>query len=172
MSNVDKKILITDTSVLINFLNIDRMDLLSQYPGLFFITEHVVDEITNAFQEQQSLLSIAITNEIITVVSINEEIELEIFNKLIKEHRLGVGECSAIACAINRKYCLAIDDITARKKAAKEDKDIIILNTQDIMVTLVQEQVLTVTEADLIKKRWENEYRFALKIKTFSEVMK
>lgn len=37
MLNTDKKILITDTSVLINFLNINRLDLLLLFLGKFLI---------------------------------------------------------------------------------------------------------------------------------------
>jgi predicted nucleic acid-binding protein len=169
--NSDTKILIIDTSVLINFLNINRIDLLSHYPGEFLITEHVVDEVITAYPVQVNLLYSSIADGIISVVSVNETIELEIFNKLLNEHRLGQGECSAIACAINRKFYLAIDDVTARKKAAKESHELIMINTQDIIITLIQSQVLTVAEADLIKIRWENEFRFALKIKSFSELM-
>jgi predicted nucleic acid-binding protein len=53
-TDINKKILITDTSVLINFLNINRLDLLIAYPGKFLITEHVIEEITIDFPEQQS----------------------------------------------------------------------------------------------------------------------
>lgn len=171
MPNADPKILITDTSVLINFLNIDRIDLLSHYPGMFFITEHVVHEVTTAYADQANILNQSLDDRIITVVSVNEEVELEIFARLLNEHRLGPGECSAIACAIHRKYYLAIDDMAARKKAAKESADLIMINTQDIIITLIKSQALTVAEADQIKARWESEFRFALKIKSFSELL-
>ncbi len=104
MANSDKKILITDTSVLINFLNIDRIDLLIAFPGKFLITEHVVDEITMDFQDQQNRLNLAITSGQLEVILVDSEQELQMYNELIKERRLGEGECSAIACAIHRKY--------------------------------------------------------------------
>lgn len=171
MSNANKKILITDTSVLINFLNIDRIDLLDLYPGLFFITEHVADEITNDFPHQQTRLNQAIEANTLTVVSVNGIEELKMFGDLIKDNRLGPGECSAIACAINRKYILAIDDVRARKQAAQKDQKLELITTQDIMVTLIQHNQLSVTEADSIKNIWEVEFRFALKFKSFSEIL-
>lgn len=171
MSNYNKKILITDTSVLINFLNIDRIDLLDSYPGSFFITEHVVDEITNDFPHQQFRLNRAIEDNILTVVSVNGEEELELFRDLTKDHRLGLGECSAIACAINRKYILAIDDVRARKQAAQKDQNLVLVTTQDIMVTLTRENLLGSTEAASIKHEWEEKFRFVLKFKSFSEII-
>ena len=171
MSNANKKILITDTSVLINFLNIDRIDLLDSYPGLFFITEHVADEITEDFPHQQARLNQAIEAKSLTVVSVSGIEELKIFGDLIKDHRLGLGECSAIACAINRKYILAIDDVRARKQAAQKDQQLELITTQDIVVTLIQHNQLDITEADLIKNLWEAEFRFSLKLKSFSEVL-
>ncbi len=68
MSNADKKILITDTSVLINFLNIDRINILSSYPGIFYITEHVIDEISKDYPHQQTRLKQAIEENILTEI--------------------------------------------------------------------------------------------------------
>src|SRR5579864_7498955 len=104
IENHNKKMLITDTSVLINFLNINKLDLLTVYPGTFLITEHVVEEITMDFPEQQALLNKAIKNSDLIVVKVDHENELQIYNKLIQKGQLGSGECSAIAFAINRSF--------------------------------------------------------------------
>ncbi|MEW6238151.1 MAG: hypothetical protein AB1656_22405 [Candidatus Omnitrophota bacterium] len=46
-----------DTSVLINFLRIDRADLLENHSGFsFFITDHVEQEITKRYAQQFSIL--------------------------------------------------------------------------------------------------------------------
>lgn len=171
MSNTDKKILITDTSVLINFLNIDRLDLLIAFPGKFLITGHVVDEITLDFQDQQNRLNLAIVSGQLEVISVDNEQELQLYNELIKERRLGAGECSAIACAIHRKYCLAMEDVRACKKTVELEPSIEILKTQDIMIKLIVDGVITVDEADLIKMDWQTNYRFSLKFKSFLEII-
>jgi predicted nucleic acid-binding protein len=170
LNNVDE-ILITDTSVLINFLNIDRVDLLLSYSGTFLITEHVVEEITVNFPDQRDRLNNAIENEILVVVSVTHETELVIYNELIKEGRLGSGECSAIACAIFRKCSLAIDDVRARKQANQQSAMLKIINTQDIIVKLIHDRVLSIEEADEIKQVWQMKYKFTLKIKSFTEVI-
>src|ERR1043166_6636787 len=127
MLNANKKILITDTSVLINFLNIDRLDLLLAFPGQFLITEHVVDEITMDFSNQKSRLNLATNNNQLEIITVDNEQELNLYNALIKEGRLGSGECSAIACAICRKYSLAMEDNHACKQAIKLENSIEIL---------------------------------------------
>ena len=47
-------IIVADTSVLINFLKVDRMDLIGAYPRQFLATDHVADEIADAYPEQQA----------------------------------------------------------------------------------------------------------------------
>jgi hypothetical protein len=171
MSAVKKKILITDTSVLINFLNIDRIDLLASFPGIFLITEHVVDEITTDFPDQRTRLNTAIENRTLTVVSVNSESELTLYNELMRDGRLGAGECSAIAYAINANCSLVIDDVRASKQAIKQDTKLEILQTQDIIVKLIIERVINVEEADSIKSEWQTKYRFAFKFKSFLEII-
>lgn len=169
MQNADKKILITDSSVLINFLNINRIDLLA-FPGKFLITEHVVEEITIDFPEQQAALTSAINNAQLTIVKVDQEKELNLYNDLSKEGRLGSGECSAIACAVNRRLSLAMEDSRACKQALKIEPTIEIFRTQDIMIKLITDGILTVDEADAIKLEWLTKYRFALKFKSFSDI--
>ena len=171
MPHADKKILITDTSVLINFLNINRLDLLISFPGKFLITGHVVDEITMDFPDQQTRLNSVITRGQLEVIAVDGEQELQLYNELIKERRLGAGECSEIACAINRKYSLVMEDARACKKTVELDSSIEIFKTQDIMVRLIIDGIVTIEEADLIKSDWQNNYRFASKFKSFTEIM-
>lgn len=171
MPNKDKKILITDSSVLINFLNINRLDLLISFPGKFLITEHVVDEITLDFPDQQSRLNSAISSGELEVITVDSERELQLYNELIKEGRLGAGECSAIACAISRKYSLAMEDARACKQTVKLEPSIEILRTQDIIVRLIIDRFITINEADSIKINWQTKHRFALKFESFSEIV-
>lgn len=140
-------------------------------PGKFLITEHVVEEITLDFPEQQNRLNSAISRGELEVINVDSEIELQLYNQLIKERRLGAGECSAIACAISRKYSLAMEDSRACKQTVKLEPSIEILKTQDIMTRLIVDRFITIDEADLIKIDWETNYRFAFKFKSFVEVV-
>ena len=46
-------IIVADTSVLINFLKIDRMDLIGRFPQRFLATDHVAAEISDNYPDQQ-----------------------------------------------------------------------------------------------------------------------
>ena len=167
----NNKIIITDTSVLINFLNINRIDLLENYSTNFFITTHVIDEVTQFYPRQQERLNLAIKNNLISIVDVNQLDELALFSQLSESGRFGAGECSAIACAICRHYSLAIDDVRARKQAEKLSPNLKIITTQDIVVQLIQQETLTVDEADKIKNEWRSEYKFLLKVESFGELV-
>ena len=60
-----------DTSVLINFLKIKRIDLLQECSYSFFITDHVQNEITECFPQQYSLLKSALDQNVLTKVTVN-----------------------------------------------------------------------------------------------------
>ena len=170
-STRDELILITDTSVLMNFININRLDLLDIFQGTFFITDHVISEITIDFPEQQKVLTNGIQAEILKVVSVDRPNELDLYNELIKSGRLGSGECSAIACAIERNYSLAMEDKNACKQAIKMMPNIKILRTHDIMVSLIIQGAISLHEADTIKDEWDQKYRFKMKFASFTDLI-
>jgi hypothetical protein len=61
MSTTSKQEVILDTSVLLNFVKIDRLDLLCQHPCYrFVVTNHVRGEVTDEFPEQIALIEEAI----------------------------------------------------------------------------------------------------------------
>ncbi len=164
-------IIVADTNILINFMNIGRLDLLVQHSHEFVITEHVREEITDCFAEQQLLLQSAIQNEDITEVQLTTLEELELFAQLTSVKRLGHGECSSIACAIHNGYIIAIDDKRATAEAQRVSADLTIMKTQDLVISMVDEKLISTEIADDMKKTWEEEHRFRLKIDSFSELI-
>ena len=54
-------IVVADTSVLINFLRIDRMDLIGAHPASFIATDHVAAEIADTYPEQQARYAAALS---------------------------------------------------------------------------------------------------------------
>ncbi len=95
--------------------------------------------------------------------------ELTDFSALVARKNLGNGECSAIAVAKNRSMPLAIDDRRARNRATEFESSIMLLSTESLMVDLIQDDMLTVTEADAIKLDWETNHSFKLKFTSFAE---
>lgn len=166
------QIIIADTSVLINFLNVDRLDLLTKYAEHLYISEHVLEEITGCYISQKQKLHNAIKNNTLSIIVVNQIDELILFTKLHESGRLGAGECSAIACAICRNYTLAMDDVRARKQAEKMSQNVRIINTQAIMLSLITQKKLTIAEADQLKNEWRDKHKFLLKFASFDELIK
>jgi len=167
--NPKKLVLITDTSVLINFLVVDLVPKLVQLSGYeFWITDHVVNEISDHYDTQLGRLLTAIKNGQLREISVNSLSEVEQFAKLTKLG-LGVGECSAMSVAITRGHHIAIDDKTAIKRLLAITTAVAVFTTSDLVILLIQQAIITVDYADKIKLEWEQQYRFKLPFTSFSE---
>lgn len=170
-----KAIAVADTSVLINFLRIDRMDLIGAHPTSFIATNHVAIEIADTYPDQQARYVAALAAGQIDQHSIDDAVELEIFLRLAKRGRLGAGERSAIAVALNRGCALAIDDSRAIHRALEEagiaDNALKILRTQDIVVELIRGGIVSIEAADAIHADWVANHRFRLKISSFRDIL-
>lgn len=168
-------IVVADTSVLINFLRINRMDLISRYPGRFLATDHIKSELADDYPEQQTRYDTAVSAGLLDTCSITGTAEVALFARLGPGVRLGAGECSAIAVALSRGYAIAIDDNRAINAALREAEmvqaQLVVLRTQDIIVSLIRASVLTLDEADNIKADWEQRHRFRLKIHSFRNLL-
>ena len=163
---------VLDTSVLINFLRVGRLDLLRDHPDYtFIVTDHVRAEIGEHFKEQIEAINGAVTDGTLVEITVTDTAELEIFGKLSSARSLGSGECSAVAVAINRALPVALDDVRAQKKAKAFHADIDLLDTAKLMISLIQHNVLDLEAADAIKVEWETRFRFKLKISSFGELL-
>jgi predicted nucleic acid-binding protein len=163
---------IIDTSTLINFLAVDRLDLLTENPRFrFIVTEHARAEVTDHYPDQLIRLQTALdagTIQECPVVAIDE---LRLFSQLAATRQLGPGECATIAAAGRPDHALAIDDKLAQKKARNHFPDLVILTTSQIMVELIRDKRITVADADAIKESWAAHCRFVLKIGSFQELL-
>jgi predicted nucleic acid-binding protein len=168
-------IVVTDTSVLINFLKIDRMDLVGRYPAGFLATDHVREEISDRYPAQAERYAAAIRAGWLTEEAVNDPVEVALFGRLSATPRLGPGECSAIAVALNRRHALAIDDSRAIRHALREagiaGRALAILRTQDVVVELIRTGVLTIEQADRIKLDWETHHRFRITAPSFASLL-
>lgn len=168
-------IVVADTSVLINFLLINRMDLIAAHPASFITTDHVAAEIADIYPAQQARYAAALHAAQITEQRIDNSAELEMFLRLATKGRLGAGERAAIAVALSRGYALAIDDARAIRRALQEaalgENALMILRTQDIVIDLIREGTISVEAADAILLDWASNRRFRLKIKSFRDYL-
>jgi predicted nucleic acid-binding protein len=146
-------VVITDTSVLVNFLCIDRMDLIARHPHRFMITGHVMKEITDHYPEQQARLNAALADGTLELVTVCGDAALDLFRILSETGRLGAGKSAAIACAMANNYAIAIDDRAGAAQARQMKVDLVVLGSQDIMVHLIRSGAIEVGEADDIKNK-------------------
>ena len=164
-------VVVTDTSVLVNFLRIDRMDLIGCHSSRFVITDHVAAEISDYYPEQQARLEAALAAGIIAQISVSGDIELGLFRDLNDTRRLGPGESAAIAYAIANDHALAIDDRAAAGQARRLKPNLVVLGTQDIIVHLIRAGDIALDEADQIKDTWATQHRFRLTIDSFRNLL-
>jgi hypothetical protein len=161
---------VLDTSTLINFVRIGRIDLLTAHPLYsFLVTDHVRAEFSEHYPEQLATVSSAVAAGELTELSVNSAEEVEDFTTLMALKTLGSGECSAIAVAKSRSLTLAIDDIRARKQATSFHRDLTFLNTADLVVSLIQAGRVTIEDADKMKLNWEENHRFRLPFGSFKD---
>jgi predicted nucleic acid-binding protein len=162
-------VVITDTSVLINFLVLDQAELLTHLPNhRFVVTDHVRAEVTDHFPDQLRRLESAFAAGILEEIRVTDLQEVQLFAQFTATG-LGVGECSAIAVASHRNLSLAIDDKRAVKKLRNAGFNLTIHSTESIVVLLIQHSVLTITEADAMKHDWEQNHRFRLAFGSFAQ---
>ena len=163
-------VVVTDASVLVNFLRIDRMDLIAGHSHAFMVTDHVADEVSDQYPDQQQRFASAVAAGALSQESVTGRAEIALFGTLSASGRLGAGECSAIAVAVHRRHMLAIDDRRATTQAQRVDRTLRILTTQDLMVSMIGEGLLDIDEADSIKDEWAARHRFRLKLGSFWDV--
>lgn len=142
-----------DTSVLLNFLKVDRLDLLVDLPGhAFLVTDHVRREVTEPIHA--SALGAALAESKLHEVRVDDPEELATFGLLARTNVLGVGECAALALATGRGFVAAIDDKVARKKATTLLGFGRYLGTADLMVIAIRGGLIGVEAADEVNRLW------------------
>lgn len=168
----DPNTLVVDTSVLINFLCIDRMDLIAKHSYSFVVTEHVAEEVKNYYSDERRRLEDAFESAILQEERVEARVLAAVPASLAASRRLGLGERSAIALATSKGWQLAIDDRRAAKEALEIGPALEILTTQDLVVSMIRENLLNIVEADDMKHLWSTRYRFHLRISSFADVVR
>ena len=161
-------VVVTDANVIINFIHIERLDLLSTLPGMrFVVPEHVVAEITDPVQKKA--LETALDNGHLEQVAITEIEEMENYTEL--HQMLGQGEAACLAIAKHRGYLVSSDEKRAfRRLALERIGRNQLLTTPDLIVHAIRAELTTVIEADQWKEKLQNN-RFAMKFRSFSDLL-
>lgn len=168
MAEQSRSPVLIDTSVLLNFLAVDRASLLSQHPRhRFLVTDHVRAEITDQRPERLAFFDYALKEKLLEPVSVSKLSELEVFGKLIASGRLGIGECAAAALAIVRCLPLATDDGSAKGLILRTHPTLVFLDTPSIMRDLVAAGRLSIVDANSLKADLQVNHRFKMNFDRF-----
>ncbi len=163
---------IIETSVLVNFLKIDRTDLLASHPDYrFVVVDFVRDEVTKRYAMQVARIQAAFTAGHLSPdgpPATTNPAELAVFAAM-GTLKIGEGERAAIAAANARGLPLAMDDDRAWKRAGAFCTAVSRESTVTVMVALIKAGVIDVAQADAIKADWEANHRFKLLFGSFSE---
>lgn len=171
MASSPRVVLVTDTSVLINFLRLDRMELFHDASIRFLVTEHAEKEVAEIYPEQRARYEFALQTRYIERCTVTDVEALELFSQLLNTARLGAGESATIAYALSTGAGLAIDDRRASNEARRMSSTLRIMTTADLVVTFIREGLLSVDQADAMKFDWAENHRFRLKIVTFADLL-
>ena len=97
-------------SVLINFLRIERLDILYAFTREILTTDMVRKEVSAKSVAQKVVFDKEVSECRIGIRTLVSPLEFDIYLKLLDDERLGAGESSAIAIATVGNYFVAMDD--------------------------------------------------------------
>ena len=150
MATVGRSKAIIETSVLVNFLKIDRTDLLSIHPTYrFVVVDFVRNEVTKHFAAQVARLGTAVAAGHLLAdgpPGMTDPAELATFAAMSKL-KIADGEKAAIAAAKCRGCLLAMDDRRAWNRAAAFCSGIPREDTVSLVVALVKARVVDIAQA-------------------------
>lgn len=155
-----------DASVLINFLIIDRIDLLAALPGVeFVIPEQVAAEVNRPAQAQ--ILQDGIQSGHVRMVGTETPAELSEMGRL--RQRVGHGEAACVALAASRGFLIACDERGPFLRMAEERLGRgRIVTTPGLMVLAIRAGLITVEQADEMKVALAR-HRFRMPFGSFRE---
>ena len=163
-------LVIADTSFLVNFLTLDRMDILRGLQAyVFYVPNHVVAEVEYA--EQQERLSAALAEGTVTELEITDPGEIALYDEL--RRFLGDGEAACLAVAATRRWVIATDEKRRlRREIFERLGEEYLLNTPGAIVAALRAGILTVPEAETIRGELAR-HRFVMAgVPSFEELLR
>jgi len=162
-------LVVADSSFLINFLVLDRTDLLGRLTKFHFhIVNHVRAEIR--YGDQRARLQAAVEGGIVTEVEITEPSEILLYDEL--RQFLGDGESASLAVAISRRWVIAADEKGRfRRELFGRLGENYLLDTAGALVTAIKTGVITMEQAEALRAQLR-ENRFEMDPRPFDELLK
>lgn len=157
--------IVLDTSILLNFVKIGRTELLGQLGTSVVLLDQVFDEVRHS--EQRAVVEDAVASGTLELQSVRDPVEVALFANLRSERRLGPGECAVLAVALTRNWVAGLQDRKASAEGQRRSEDLVLYQTEDLVLILIKAGYLTIEEADELLVEWAAKHRFRSKIASF-----
>jgi len=149
-TNDGRILVVADTSFLLNFLVIDRMDVLAGLQALAFrVPNHVVLEVEYADEKER--LHAALAAGTLSEIEITDLSEVGLYVHL--RAFLGDGESACLAVAATRRWAIATDEKgRLRREIFERLGEDYLLDTPGALIAALRAGVLTVPQAETIRQ--------------------
>jgi predicted nucleic acid-binding protein len=162
------RLVLTDTNILLNLAIVDRLDLLGVFPDLRFSAPRVVfDEVLSP--RERTRVEGAVARGLLPEIAFDDIDTLALFSQLLRI--MEQGEAACLALAVQHGAWIASDEKRAfRREAERLLGPGRILSTPGLIVLAIRRKILSLEEADSIKKLLEQR-RFRMTFGSFAEVV-
>jgi predicted nucleic acid-binding protein len=162
-------LVVLDSSFLINFLVLDRVDLLGGLPQFrFHVVNHVTAEVRYA--DQRVKLQAGMESGIVTEIEVTDPDEILLYDDFRKF--LGDGESASLAVAVGRRWVIAADEKGRfRRELFSRLGENYLLDTLGALVTAVRAGMITVEEAEALRLQLRAN-RFEMGATPFDDLLK
>ena len=167
MRRKDPTPIVLDTSVLLNFVKIGRIELLGRLGTSVVLLDQVLDEVRRP--EQRKAVEDAVAVGTLGLQSVRNPTEVALFAELQTGGRLGAGECAVLAVALTRGWIAGLQDRRAQVEGKRRGKNLDSCQTEDLVLKLIQTGYLTLKEADRYLADWAAQHHFRSRLTSFRE---
>ncbi len=166
--DTEKADVVCDTSLLLNFVRVERLDLLADHPAYrFHLPAEVRAEVIRL--QQAADLRRWLVEGGLREIRLATRAELELFAEL--DAVLDRGEAASIAAAVSEGWIVAMDE---GGRARREVQDRLgegrLLTTPGVLLSCIRHGVLAIDEADGIKGELA-QLRFRMTFASFRELL-
>lgn len=169
MEQQDPTPIVLDTSILLNFVKIGRVELLGQLGTSVVLLDQILDEVRRP--DQRKAVKDAVAGGTLDLQSVRNPVEVALFAELRAGGRLGAGECAVLAVALTRNWISGLQDRRARTEGQRRCEDLVLYQTEDLVLKLIKSGYLTIEEADGFLAEWAEKHRFKSKVTSFHKLM-
>lgn len=162
-------LVVADSSFLINFLVLDRMDILGELAQFrLHVLNHVRAEIR--YENQRARLQAAVDSGIMTEIEITDPSEILMYAEF--RQFLGDGESASLAVAVSRRWVIAADEKGRfRRELFGRLGENYLLDTAGALVTAIKAGAISVELAEALRAQLRGN-RFEMDPRPFDEMIR